>query len=643
MKKKSNAKIVAMLTAFLMVFAMMPLVAFGEEVPDVENLSNGPAYVEMPGAEGSVGEDVDVEATDPAVVDEEESDADEEEFSLSAKGGDSEQLSKDYEEYSLWVGGTQVTTDNCDNIPAAKGYIKYSGKASYDADTNTLTLDNYVYEGRGSHSGAYICAIGADGLDSLTISLKGDNYIKHVGEGGSMNANCVGIGVKRLAIKDDSAQGIGSLTIDEVGLNQKAIAYGIEADGTVSITGGRIVVNGYEAGYHSAGVFSHGDVNIIGGSLTATAKATSEQDSSKGVSLLDGKLIIGKNAQEVTAIGQTEAISGRIQSAVYGKAWTTIDKTDDPDLIPPMTGGGGLESGKYKIVTFPTEAPEYPLVFDPGEGGSGSMNSQNIYILDTFTFPECTFDPPKGKTFDHWEMSGNDGIFYSGNTTDIAPNCVQNEVITVTAHWKEGAEPTPTPKPAAKISGTPLTTMKAGDMSMTIAWQKVTGAEGYDIFFSRCDGKGKTTAKKAQTINGNSTFTWTNSGLKAGVAYKAYVKAYVMKGGKKQYVASSPLMHAYTQGYTKRYTNAKSVKVNKTKVTVKKGKTFKIKAKVKKLKKGKKLMPKKHELKLRYLSTDTSIATVSKKGKIKGVKAGTCYVYAYAHNGVFKKIKVTVK
>ena len=202
----------------------------------------------------------------------------------------------------------------------------------------------------------------------------------------------------------------------------------------------------------------------------------------------------------------------------------------------------------------------------------------------------------------------------------------------------------PAPKPAAKISGTPLTTMTAKDKTgMTIAWQKVTGAEGYDIFFSRCDGKGKTTAKKAQTINGNSTFAWTRSGLTAGVSYKAYVKAYVMKNGSKQYVAASPLMHAYTKGYTKRYTNAKSVKVKKTKVSIKKGKTFKIKAKVKKLKKGKKLMPTKHELKLRYLSTDTSIATVSKKGKIKGVKAGTCYVYAYAHNGVFKKITVTVK
>ena len=64
---------------------------------------------------------------------------------------------------------------------------------------------------------------------------------------------------------------------------------------------------------------------------------------------------------------------------------------------------------------------------------------------------------------------------------------------------------------------------------------------------------------------------------------------------------------------------------------------------VKKLKKNKKLMPKKHVPTVRYLSTNTKVATVTSKGKIKGVKAGTCYVYAYAHNGVFKKITVTVK
>jgi len=113
--------------------------------------------------------------------------------------------------------------------------------------------------------------------------------------------------------------------------------------------------------------------------------------------------------------------------------------------------------------------------------------------------------------------------------------------------------------------------------------------------------------------------------------------------GKKSYVKTSPIVHAYTSGGTKKYTNSKSVTVKKAKVSLKEGKTYKIKATVKKLQKGKKIMPAGHVAKLRYLSSNTIVATVSKSGKIKGVNNGTCYVYAYAHNGVFKRIKVTVK
>ena len=47
--------------------------------------------------------------------------------------------------------------------------------------------------------------------------------------------------------------------------------------------------------------------------------------------------------------------------------------------------------------------------------------------------------------------------------------------------------------------------------------------------------------------------------------------------------------------------------------------------------------------KFRYESTNPSIAIVNKKGKIKGVKKGICEIYIYAQNGLYKKIKVTVK
>ncbi len=59
--------------------------------------------------------------------------------------------------------------------------------------------------------------------------------------------------------------------------------------------------------------------------------------------------------------------------------------------------------------------------------------------------------------------------------------------------------------------------------------------------------------------------------------------------------------------------------------------------------KSKKSLSKKTVAKFRYKSSDTSIAKVSKNGKVKGVKKGTCTIYVYSANGLVKKAKVTVK
>lgn len=54
-------------------------------------------------------------------------------------------------------------------------------------------------------------------------------------------------------------------------------------------------------------------------------------------------------------------------------------------------------------------------------------------------------------------------------------------------------------------------------------------------------------------------------------------------------------------------------------------------------------MGKAHTPKLRYLTSNKKIATVIGAGKITAKAKGTCWVYVYAHNGVSKSIKVTVK
>ena len=92
-------------------------------------------------------------------------------------------------------------------------------------------------------------------------------------------------------------------------------------------------------------------------------------------------------------------------------------------------------------------------------------------------------------------------------------------------------------------------------------------------------------------------------------------------------------------------TNPKSVTVKKgkkaiTSLTVNKGKSVTVKSTVVKV--SKTLTLSVHRA-VRYETGNRKIATVTSKGTVKGVRKGTCYIYAYAQNGVARKIKVTVK
>ena len=252
----------------------------------------------------------------------------------------------------------------------------------------------------------------------------------------------------------------------------------------------------------------------------------------------------------------------------------------------------------------------------------------------------------KEATFKNGDLLGH--TWDAGTVTKASTEDVEGlKTHTCTVCNATKTETIPKLKPTTlKISGTSTAKVTTTKKSMTLGWNKIEGAEGYDIFFAECNHGGKKiVCKNVKTIEGNNIFTWTNSGLKKGTAYKSYVKAYVMKNGRKVYVSTSPVMHAYTGNGNKKYTNAKSVtirNVKKGKLSLKKNKTFKIKAKVNKVNKGKKLMPKGHAPTLRYMTSDSKVATVNSKGKITAKGSGTCYITVFAHNGVSKSIKVTV-
>ncbi|MBO4862997.1 MAG: Ig-like domain-containing protein [Eubacterium sp.] len=168
--------------------------------------------------------------------------------------------------------------------------------------------------------------------------------------------------------------------------------------------------------------------------------------------------------------------------------------------------------------------------------------------------------------------------------------------------------------------------------SIKLTWKKVAGAKSYYIYGNKCGVKNK--YKRIKVV---SKTTFTQKKLKKGTYYKYLIVA-VDKDGK--VLSTSKTIHAATLGG--KVGNAKSIttKAKKNKVTLKKGKTFKLKAKQKAA--SKKLKVKKHRA-IQYESTNPAVATVNSSGKIKAVGKGKCDIYVYAQNGITKKIKVTVK
>ena len=169
---------------------------------------------------------------------------------------------------------------------------------------------------------------------------------------------------------------------------------------------------------------------------------------------------------------------------------------------------------------------------------------------------------------------------------------------------------------------------KSKKKAISLTWKKIQVAKKYVIYGAKCG----TSYKKIATVHKK---TFTNKKLKKGTYYKYMVVALNEKG---KVVAISKLIHVATKGG--KVGNCKKLKVNKSKVNLKQGRKFKLK--VKQIAKSKKVKLKKHR-KTAFESDNQNVAVVSKKGVITAKKKGKCSVYVYAQNGVYKRVKVTVK
>ena len=227
---------------------------------------------------------------------------------------------------------------------------------------------------------------------------------------------------------------------------------------------------------------------------------------------------------------------------------------------------------------------------------------------------------------------------------DSVPKCV---VVTIkeapnTPTPTEKPKPTTTPTPAAKkapnykiqLDSKLKATWKGS--KIRVSWGKVKDADEYTVKAAYCGTKKYTTFKTGKT-----SFTIKKlNGKKLNL--KKEVKLYVVANAKGKKLAKSIVLHV-AGPKNKKYTNARNIKLSTKKITVKAGRKTAVKAKLVLAKKSKKALPSYHATKFRYASSDKEIATVDKKGRIKGVKAGKCDIYVYALNGFPQKVSVTVQ
>ena len=220
-------------------------------------------------------------------------------------------------------------------------------------------------------------------------------------------------------------------------------------------------------------------------------------------------------------------------------------------------------------------------------------------------------------------------------TPTIAPTTVPTQVPT--------AAPTvaPTKKTVkASVSKKLIQPVKASENANQLSWNPVKNADGYFIYASACNENGKERkVKKIADIKKRTTTSYTHKNCEKDTWYKYRITAYRIIGKKKTAISKSLELHSLTKG-SKTYENPSRVKIRSgKKLSLKAGSTKKIRAQVI-VPKGKKTCW--HIQKIRYLVSDSSVLTVSKKGKIRAKKAGQATIYAVAQNGVNAKIKVSV-
>ena len=359
--------------------------------------------------------------------------------------------------YHVWVGATQVTSANRDDI------LEDGGKAKYAPETNTLTLNNPTVSG--SHKNGTICynpgpgdpdllkitgtatindgstEVGILGIESsielngtfnltgtewgigaFNVTISGGTVTAHGGESGISSQKEIIISGGTVNATGDTKCGIESdetnVTISGGTVSATGRTSGIIAtDGSVVISGGKVTAKALVP-YESAAISAGKDITISGGTVTA-------QDGNNGIRALNGTISIENGTEKVLADGTTYTI--RADSISIGdqmmikepQGGTTENRLEGTVIMD------GSSIATHALIV-PKTAATCTITFE--SNGGSAVSPQTVASGGKATRPA---DPTRtGLAFNGWYSDSDMSTLYDFDTP------VTSDII-LYAGWKQ--------------------------------------------------------------------------------------------------------------------------------------------------------------------------------------------------------------
>lgn len=179
---------------------------------------------------------------------------------------------------------------------------------------------------------------------------------------------------------------------------------------------------------------------------------------------------------------------------------------------------------------------------------------------------------------------------------------------------------------------------------IVLSWKKNNEADGYIIYKN---------GRKLKTIKSSKT-KYADKKVKTNKAYTYEIQSYKNAGGKKTLSTKSLKIKVVKTNANSRKQNVTGFENIKKEYKLGIGESSRQKPTVeitkkskksKKVKNTKKVKQKAYSKKIRWSSSNLSLVKVDKNGRITAASdktTGTAYIYVMAHNGVQKKIKISV-